>query len=143
MAANDNLIFKTNTTKTIDDLFNWDREHDEITANTTSVPIVPGTVYFTSDGYIVYDIAAGKRLWMGKEAYSAIYAKDIADDNDLADLIASAHAYWANLPTQETSSDITEPTFKTARLVATQGATKSAKMEYNATTETLNFVFTS
>lgn len=148
MAANDNIIFKTHTSKTIDDLFTWNKSTGAITAKTDEIPITPGTVYFTSDGHIIYDLDSTHRLWMGKEAYSAIYASDVTDSNDLASKITdlqnqvNAAKYWGSLRTTANPSDITEPTFKATRLVAEQGASKSAVMEYNATTETLSFSFT-
>ena len=53
----DNVVFKTSTTATIDDLFNWNKSTGQITAKTDNIPIVPGTVYFTADGHIVHDLA--------------------------------------------------------------------------------------
>lgn len=141
MAAEDNIIFKTSTSKTIDNLFTWNKSNGAITAKTDEVPIIPGTIYFTSDGYIVYDLDSTHRLWMGKEAYSAIYAKDMADTGDLADVIRS-HGYWANVPTAAAANDMTQPTFNTASFIASTGASKKATLSYNATNETLNFIFT-
>ena len=149
MAANDNIIFKTNEEKTIDDLFKPDLTPNIAAGGYTDsnsiqhdpVAISPGTVYFTGDGHIVYDIAdyiktrdtkivSGKtyytrtlnsstnqytytavsspslgslssyyepgRIWMSKEAYSAIYAKDIDATNDIASLLNQTK-YWANI----------------------------------------------
>ena len=82
MAANDNIIFKTSTDKTIDNLL----QADWVTANTTSftangktypgTELSSGTVYFTSDGHIVYDLDASHRLWMGRNVQNAINAQN-------------------------------------------------------------------
>ena len=141
MAANDNLIFKTSTSKTIDDLFTWNKTTGAISAKTDVTPMSPGTVYFTSDGHIIYDLDSTHRLWMGKEAYSAVYAQDLAATDDIMSLL-SADKYWADIQIATAPTEIAEPTFKATRFVEAQGATKSAIMEYNATTETLNFRFT-
>ena len=86
-----NVIFKTSTNKTIDDLFNWNKNTGIINPN-PSVPIVPGTIYFTSDEHIVFDTTNNDnqnvRLWMGKNAYSAIYAQDINDTTDISNVLS-------------------------------------------------------
>ena len=81
-----NVFFKTSTNKTIDDLFIWTKSSGALEPNYdehTGVPFSLGTVYFTSDGHIVFDTkdSSGNntRLWMGKNAYSAIYAEDISE----------------------------------------------------------------
>lgn len=81
-----NVFFKTSTNKTIDDLFIWTKSSGALEPNYdehTGVPFSLGTVYFTSDGYIVFDtkdnLGNNKRIWMGKNAYSAIYAEDISE----------------------------------------------------------------
>lgn len=52
--------------------------------------------------------------------------------------------YWANQQLSSASSLVTNPTFKTMTLVENNStaATKNISLQYNATTETLNFVFT-
>ena len=80
-----NLVFKTSTSKTIDNLLLADGSpNTNVNGNPPGTPIEAGTVYFTSDGFILYDIDTTHRVWMSKEAYSAIYAKDIADTADIA-----------------------------------------------------------
>lgn len=103
MAYNDNVVFKTSTTATIDDLFTWNKSTGQITAKTDNIPIVPGTVYFTSDGHIVHDIAQNNRLWMSKNAYSAIYAEDVAETNtDIANAIKYS-IHYVEGPTTDTT----------------------------------------
>lgn len=53
-----NILFKTNKTKGISDLLN-----DNGTIN-TNTPIAEGSLYFTSDGKIVYDITDDRRIIM-------------------------------------------------------------------------------
>ena len=104
MAQNDNVIFKTSTTATINDLFNWNKSTGQITAKTDSIPIVPGTVYFTADGHIVHDLTQNNRLWMSKNAYSAIYAKDISETNtDIANTIKYS-IHYVEGPTTDTTA---------------------------------------
>ena len=104
MAQNDNVVFKTSTTATIDDLFSWDKSTGQITAKTDSIPIVPGTVYFTADGHIVHDLAQNNRLWMSKNAYSAIYAEDVAETNtDIANAIKYS-IHYVEGPTTDTTA---------------------------------------
>ena len=104
MAYNDNVVFKTSTTATIDDLFSWDKSTGQITAKTDSIPIVPGTVYFTADGHIVHDLAQNNRLWMSKNAYSAIYAEDVAETNtDIANAIKYS-IHYVEGPTTDTTA---------------------------------------
>lgn len=103
MAQNDNVVFKTSTTATINDLFNWNKSTGQITAKTDSIPIVPGTVYFTADGHIVHDLTQNNRLWMSKNAYSAIYAKDISETNtDIANAIKYS-IHYVEGPTTDTT----------------------------------------
>lgn len=103
MAYNDNVVFKTSTTATIDDLFTWNKSTGQITAKTDNIPIVPGTVYFTSDGHIVHDLAQNNRLWMSKNAYSAIYAEDVAETNtDIANAIKYS-IHYVEGPTTDTT----------------------------------------
>ena len=103
MAYNDNVVFKTSTTATIDDLFTWNKSTGQITAKTDNIPIVPGTVYFTSDGHIVHDLAQNNRLWMSKNAYSAIYAEDVAETNtDIANAIKYS-IHYVEGPTADTT----------------------------------------
>lgn len=103
MAYNDNVVFKTSTTATIDDLFTWNKSTGQITAKTDNIPIVPGTVYFTSDGHIVHDVAQNNRLWMSKNAYSAIYAEDVAETNtDIANAIKYS-IHYVEGPTTDTT----------------------------------------
>ena len=104
MAQNDNVVFKTSTTATINDLFNWNKSTGQITAKTDSIPIVPGTVYFTADGHIVHDLTQNNRLWMSKNAYSAIYAKDISETNtDIANTIKYS-IHYVEGPTTDTTA---------------------------------------
>ena len=104
MAQNDNVVFKTSTTATIDDLFNWNKSTGQITAKTDNIPIVPGTVYFTADGHIVHDLAQNNRLWMSKNAYSAIYAEDITETNtDIANAIKYS-IHYVEGPTTDTTA---------------------------------------
>lgn len=58
-----NVFFKTSATKTIDDLYPYEEGKPTI---------VPGTIYFTSDGHIIYDLDATHRIWMGRNAENAI-----------------------------------------------------------------------
>ena len=103
MAQNDNVVFKTSTTATIDDLFSWNKSTGQITAKTDNIPIVPGTVYFTADGHIVHDLAQNNRLWMSKNAYSAIYAEDVAETNtDIANAIKYS-IHYVEGPTTDTT----------------------------------------
>lgn len=103
MAQNDNVVFKTSTTATIDDLFTWNKSTGQITAKTDNIPIVPGTVYFTADGHIVHDLAQNNRLWMSKNAYSAIYAEDVAETNtDIANAIKYS-IHYVEGPTTDTT----------------------------------------
>ena len=37
----------------------------------------PGTVYFTSDGHVVYDLDSSHRLWMGRNVQNAINASQV------------------------------------------------------------------
>ena len=103
MAQNDNVVFKTSTTATIDDLFSWNKSTGQIAAKTDNIPIVPGTVYFTADGHIVHDLAQNNRLWMSKNAYSAIYAEDVAETNtDIANAIKYS-IHYVEGPTTDTT----------------------------------------
>ena len=103
MAYNDNVVFKTSTTATIDDLFSWNKSTGQIAAKTDNIPIVPGTVYFTADGHIVHDLAQNNRLWMSKNAYSAIYAEDVAETNtDIANAIKYS-IHYVEGPTTDTT----------------------------------------
>ena len=104
MAQNDNVVFKTSTTATIDDLFSWNKSTGQIAAKTDNIPIVPGTVYFTADGHIVHDLAQNNRLWMSKNAYSAIYAEDVAETNtDIANAIKYS-IHYVEGPTTDTTA---------------------------------------
>ena len=75
MAVNDNIILKTSTTKTIDNLLQSDGVTANIANNTAGTAISPGTVYFTSDGHIIYDLDSSHRLWMGKDALTSTYSQ--------------------------------------------------------------------
>lgn len=106
MAQNDNVVFKTSTTATIDDLFSWNKSTGQIVAKTDNIPIVPGTVYFTADGHIVHDLTQNNRLWMSKDAYSAIYAEDVAETNtDIANAIKYS-IHYVEGPTTDTTAGI-------------------------------------
>ena len=105
-----NVFFKTSTNKTIDDLFIWTKSSGTLEPNYneyTGVPFSLGTVYFTSDGYIVFDtkdnLGNNKRIWMSKNAYSAIYAEDVAETNtDIANAIKYS-IHYVEGPTTDTT----------------------------------------
>ena len=125
-----NVFFKTSTNKTIDDLFIWTKSSGTLEPNYdeyTGVPFSLGTVYFTSDGYIVFDTKDGlgnnKRIWMSKNAYSAIYAEDIS--NDIDNEIDSTTVYYG---TCNTSASTRAKTVTCQGFVLTTGATVIIKM---------------
>ena len=105
-----NVFFKTSTNKTIDDLFIWTKSSGALEPNYdehTGVPFSLGTVYFTSDGYIVFDtkdnLGNNKRIWMSKNAYSAIYAEDVSETNtDIANAIKYS-IHYVEGPTTDTT----------------------------------------
>ena len=84
---NYNILFRTSDSKTIDNLLQSDGEqaNTDTTATPSGTEITPGTVYFTSDGHIIYDLDSTHRLWMGKEAMTAIYANLDSDGNSIVD----------------------------------------------------------
>ena len=115
MPENNNVIFKTSTNKTINDLFNWDKSTGELTPNfdaNEGVPFSSGTLYFTSDGHLIFDTQIknkttnqleNTRLWMSKNAYSAIYAEDITETNtDIANTIKYS-IHYVEGPTTDTT----------------------------------------
>ena len=69
-----NVFFKTSTTKTIDDLFPYEEGKPAI---------IPGTIYFTSDGHIIYDLDSTHRIWMGRNAENAINTQADSSGNTI------------------------------------------------------------
>ena len=69
-----NVFFKTSATKTIDDLYPYAEGKPAI---------VPGTIYFTSDGHIIYDLDSTHRVWMGRNAENAINTQSDSSGNTI------------------------------------------------------------